>query len=75
MKKLYLSTTDRKLSGVCGGIGAYFGIDPGLIRLGWIVFTVLSGILPGIIAYLIAAVVIPAEPTDHPAPTAREGDV
>lgn len=60
-KKLYRSAHDKKIAGVCGGIGVYFGIDPTLIRLGWIVLTVLTGLLPGIIGYIIAAMVMPKE--------------
>jgi phage shock protein C len=59
MKRLHLSATDKKLSGVCGGIGEYFDIDPTLVRLGWIVLTILTGIVPGIVGYIIAALVIP----------------
>lgn len=59
VKKLFLSTTDRKLSGVCGGIGEFFNIDPTVVRLGWVVVTLLTGIMPGIIAYIITAIVIP----------------
>jgi phage shock protein C len=62
MKKLYLSTSDKKISGVCGGIAAYFSVDPTLIRLLWIVMTIFSGILPGVLAYLIAAIIMPSEP-------------
>lgn len=58
MKRLYLSN-DKKISGVCGGIGEYFDIDPSLIRLSWIVATFLTGIIPGIAAYIVAALVIP----------------
>jgi phage shock protein C len=72
MKKLYLSSNDRKLTGVCAGIGEYFEIDSTLVRLGWIVMTVITGILPGIIAYIIAAIVIPEKP--QPTSTAGETD-
>jgi phage shock protein C len=58
MKKLFLSE-DKKLLGVCGGIGEYFEIDPSLIRLGWIVITILTGVVPGVIAYFVAAAIIP----------------
>lgn len=58
MKMLYLSR-DKKLAGVCGGIADYFNIDPTLVRLAWIIMTVLTGIVPGLIAYLIAAIVMP----------------
>lgn len=60
-KRLYLSQSDKKLSGVCGGIAAYFGIDPTLVRLGWIVMTLITGFVPGALAYIVAAIVIPPE--------------
>jgi len=59
-KKLYLSDTNKKIAGVCGGIGEYFGIDPTLIRLAWIVFTAFVG--AGLLAYIIAWLVIPKRP-------------
>lgn len=59
-KKLYKSEMDRMLCGVCGGFGDYFGVDPTLIRL---IFAVLTcfGIVPGLIIYFIAALVMPDE--------------
>ena len=57
MKKLIRSTTDRKIAGVCGGLGEYFGVDPTLIRIGWVVFCLLGG--SGILAYIICALIIP----------------
>ncbi|MDD7221551.1 MAG: PspC domain-containing protein [Oscillospiraceae bacterium] len=62
-KKLYKSQGDRKLCGVCGGLGEFFGIDASLIRLAWIVFCLLGG--SGVLAYIIAAIVIPDEPLEH----------
>ena len=62
-KKLYKSQSDRKLCGVCGGLGEFFGIDASLIRLAWIVFSLLGG--SGVLAYIIAAIVIPDEPLEH----------
>ena len=55
-RKLYKSR-NRMLCGVCGGIGEYFHIDPTVIRLLWIIFSVVGGC--GILAYIIAAIVIP----------------
>ena len=55
-RKLYKSR-NRMLCGVCGGIGEYFNIDPTVIRLLWIIFSVLGGC--GILAYIIAAIIIP----------------
>ena len=62
-KKLYKSQGDRKLCGVCGGLGEFFGIDASLIRLAWIVFSLLGG--SGVLASIIAAIVIPDEPLEH----------
>jgi phage shock protein PspC (stress-responsive transcriptional regulator) len=61
MKRLYLSRGDKKISGVCGGIADYFEIDSTLVRLSWVIFTVLTGIAPGLIAYIIAAIIVPKE--------------
>lgn len=58
-KKLYLSTTDKKISGVCGGIAEYFGVDSTLIRLAWVLLTICSLGLGGVIAYIIAYAIIP----------------
>jgi phage shock protein PspC (stress-responsive transcriptional regulator) len=61
MKRLYRSTTERVLGGVCGGIGIHLDVDPIIIRIVWILLTCVSlGI--GIIAYLVCWVVIPEEP-------------
>ncbi len=59
MKKLYLSQTDKKLCGVCGGIAEYFEIDSTIIRLAWVLFTLFGA---GIIAYIVAAIVMPKAP-------------
>lgn len=62
MKQLYLSQTNQQLSGVCGGIGEYFNVDPTLIRLLWVFATLVTGVIPGVIAYIIAVIVIPRNP-------------
>lgn len=56
-KRLYKSATDKKLCGVCGGIAEYFDMDPTLVRLAWVAFTLLGG--SGIIAYIVAAIIMP----------------
>jgi len=56
-KRLYKSSTNRVLCGVCGGIGEYFNIDPVVIRLLLVVFSLMAG--GGILAYIIAAIIIP----------------
>lgn len=60
-KKLFKSKTDKKICGVCGGVSEYFEIDSTLVRLAWVIFTLLGG--SGIIAYIIAAIVMP-QPID-----------
>ncbi len=57
-KRLYKIEQGKKLDGVCGGIAEYFNVDPTLIRLAWILFTACS-FGSGIIAYIIAAIVMP----------------
>ena len=59
-KKLYRSNVNKMVAGVCGGIAEYFDLDPTLKWLGWVVFCALGG--SGILAYLIAAIVIPQNP-------------
>jgi phage shock protein C len=63
MKKLYISDTDKKLAGVCGGIGAYYGVDSTVIRLVCVALFIITGFFPVGLAYIIAAVVMPHEPT------------
>lgn len=58
-KKLYLSETDKKVAGVCGGVAEYFNIDATLVRLILVILTIFSAGIGGILVYLIAAMVIP----------------
>lgn len=62
MKKLYRSRKDTKIAGVCGGIAEYFNVDSNIIRL----LTVLTAFFGGggIIAYIIAWIIIPLEPVE-----------
>lgn len=62
MKKLYRSRDNKVLAGVCGGIGEYFEIDPVIIRLIWIVLTMIWGF--GLFLYIIAIFLIPLEPKE-----------
>lgn len=59
-KRLYKSSENSMLCGVCGGIAEYFDIDPTLVRLGWVLFCAMGG--SGFLAYIIAAIVIPSNP-------------
>ena len=57
-KRLYRSNVNTMVCGVCGGIGEYFDIDPTLVRLAWVLFSFMSA-GSGVLAYIIAAVIIP----------------
>lgn len=57
-KKLYRSRTNRLICGVCGGLGEYMNIDPTIIRL---ILVLLAFTGTGILAYFIAAIIIPDE--------------
>ena len=59
-RRLYKSDENRMVEDVCGGIAEYFGIDPALVRVGWVLCCVLGG--SGVLAYIIAAMIIPRNP-------------
>ena len=59
-KRLYRSTSEKKIAGVCGGIAEYFGIDPTVVRLIWVIFAFCGG--SGVVAYLIALAIMPLPP-------------
>ena len=56
-KKLYRSSTDVKLAGVCGGLAEYIGMDPTIVRLIGALLCLCCG--TGVLAYIVAAIVIP----------------
>jgi pspC domain protein len=56
-KRLYKSSRNKKILGVCAGIAEYLNVDPVLIRLLWIIFAFVVG--SGIIVYIIAAIIMP----------------
>ncbi len=60
MKKLYRSETDKKIAGICGGLGEYFDVDPTVWRVIFVIL-LLPGGLPGLIPYLILWLIIPTE--------------
>lgn len=58
-RRLTRSRTDRKIAGVCGGIAQYFGWDPTLVRVVYVVASVVSVAFPGIIIYLVLWAIMP----------------
>lgn len=61
-KRLYKSTTDKAIFGVCGGLAEYFGIDSLIVRLVLVLFTLAFG--AGLLFYIIAALIMPKRPED-----------
>ena len=59
-KRLYKSNQNKMIDGVCGGIAEYFDVDPTVVRLLWVLFSLMGG--SGILAYIIAALIIPRNP-------------
>lgn len=62
-KQIFRSKENRVISGVCGGFAEYFNIDPTVIRLIWIAVSLTFG--AGIIAYIIAAIIVPEKPSNY----------
>lgn len=60
-KRLTRSRADRVVGGVCGGIAAWLGWDPTLVRVGYVLLSLLSAAFPGIIAYIILWILMPEE--------------
>jgi len=60
-KKLYRSRTNRKILGVCGGLAEYYDVDPTLIRLIAVLGTIFTAFFPGVLAYLVAAAIMPEQ--------------
>lgn len=63
-KRLYRSRTDKYVAGVCSGVAEYFNIDPTIVRIVFAIIA-LSSLGTALIAYLIAAIVIPEQPKDY----------
>ena len=59
-KRLYRSVRDKKLAGVCGGVAEYFNIDPTIVRILWLIFSLFY--FAGVVAYIIGAIVVPKSP-------------
>ena len=63
-KRLYRSSDDRMIAGVCAGLAEYMDIDPTLVRLAMVLFTLVGG--SGILIYVIAWIIMPERPEELP---------
>ena len=61
MKRLYRSTKDKKLAGICGGIGEYLNADSNLIRLVFVLLLLVTGFVPFGLTYVVAWIVLPED--------------
>ena len=61
--RLVRSQTDRQIAGVCGGLADYFDVDPTIVRVTWVILSIIAGaVVFGVLAYLIAWFIIPPAP-------------
>lgn len=64
MSKFYRSRTDQKIAGICGGLGEVYHVDANLIRIGLVFLTLLTQIVPVVITYLVAWMILPEGPAE-----------
>ena len=57
IKRLVRATKNKLLGGVCGGIAEYYNMDPTIVRLLWVIFSLIYGV--GVLAYIIAWIIVP----------------
>lgn len=62
VKRLYRSTVDKKIAGVCAGIADYLDTDPTIIRLATVVLALVTGVFPFVVGYLVAWWIVPEQP-------------
>lgn len=58
-KKLTRDTQNQMFAGVCSGVGEYFNIDPTMVRLVFVLLTLMTAVIPGILLYIVAMFIIP----------------
>lgn len=63
MTKKLMRSHNRMVAGVCAGFAEYFDLDVSLVRLGYVILSVLSAAFPGILVYIIAWIIIPEDPS------------
>jgi phage shock protein C len=59
VKRLYRNTEEKKIAGICAGIGEIYGLDPTIVRIAAVFITVATAIWPGVIAYAVGWYIIP----------------
>lgn len=59
IKRLYKSSKDKKIFGICAGVAEYYDIDPTIVRAAVLFVDVITGVVPGLFAYLLLGWIIP----------------
>ena len=67
-RRLTRSSSDKMIGGVAGGLAEYFDLDPTIVRVGYVLISIISVAFPGILAYIVLMFVMP--PPDPAAPAA-----
>lgn len=65
MKRLYLSKTDKKLTGLCGGIGEAFDLDSTLVRLAAVFLGLVTGVFPLLCTYIVGWLIVPEKASKY----------
>ncbi len=68
MKRVYLSRTEKKIAGVCGGIAEYMDLDPTIVRLTVVMLALITAVFPVVIGYLLGWMIIPHKPIESSIP-------
>ena len=71
-KRLVRPRAERKIAGVCAGMAEYFDLDITLVRVLWLIITFFTGIVFGVVAYIVAWIVMPEEPEYSSVPQAQQ---
>ena len=67
-KRLKRSQQERMIAGVCGGMAKYMNVDSTIVRLVFVVLTVFTAVIPGILIYLIMWIIVPKDQNEIPIP-------
>jgi len=65
VQKLYRSRTDQKIAGICGGLSEIYHFDANLIRIGLVFIGLMTQIVPAVVAYLVAWIILPEGPPEE----------
>ena len=71
--RLFRSSTDKVIAGVCGGLASYFKIDPAIVRLAFVLFALAGG--ASVLLYIVLWIAVPLGTTSSPTVTAPSGDI